>query len=279
MHSIFEVPNGRAALAVQAVGDGIPVVFLHAAVCDRRMWRGQLDGMGAVCRAIAYDRRGAGDTRAEAEAHSAVADLIAVMDAAAGGASAVLVGCSQGARVALDAALMHPERVRGLVLISPTVAGAPEAALAPAMQALMASLRAAEAAGDIDRVNALKARLFLDGPLAVEGRVGGAVRELFLDMNGRVLRTPPAGASKDAVPAFDRLSVCRAPTLVAWGNLDFPHIQERARHVVKRLPDATAWEMTGAAHLPSLEHPGDVARGIAAFLRRPDVAAPSNPDD
>ncbi|MGV8294981.1 alpha/beta fold hydrolase, partial [Pseudomonas aeruginosa] len=87
--------------------------------------------------------------------------LIAVLDAAAGDASAVLVGCSQGARVALDAALMHPARVRGLVLISPTVAGAPEAVLAPAMQALMQSLKAAEAAGDIDRVNALKARLFL----------------------------------------------------------------------------------------------------------------------
>ncbi|MFY2640504.1 alpha/beta fold hydrolase [Achromobacter insuavis] len=275
MHSVFDVMSGQAVLAAQAVGDGIPVVFLHAAVCDRRMWRAQLDGLGAGYRAIAYDRRGAGDTRAEPATHSAVADLIAVLDAAAGDASAVLVGCSQGARVALDAALMHPARVRGLVLISPTVAGAPEAVLAPAMQALMQSLKAAEAAGDIDRVNALKARLFLDGPLAAEGRVGGALREQFLDMNGRVLRAAPVGASADAVPAFDRLSECQAPTLVAWGSLDFPHIQERARLVAARLPHGTPWEVAGAAHLPSLERPADFTARIAAFIRRPDGAASS----
>ncbi|MFP3803257.1 alpha/beta hydrolase, partial [Paraburkholderia sp. SIMBA_027] len=61
------------------------------------------------------------------------------------------------------------------------------------MQALMRLLKAAEADRDIDRLNALKARLFLDGPLAAEGRVGGEVRVLFLDMNGRVLRAAPAG--------------------------------------------------------------------------------------
>ncbi|NMU92171.1 hypothetical protein HGQ98_21260, partial [Achromobacter ruhlandii] len=43
------------------------------------------------------------------------------------------------------------------------------------------ALKGAEAAGDIDRVNALKGRVFLDGPLAAEGRVGGALREQFLD--------------------------------------------------------------------------------------------------
>ncbi len=36
---------------------------------------------------------------------SAVADLMAVIDSVAGGAPAVLVGCSQGGRIALDAAL------------------------------------------------------------------------------------------------------------------------------------------------------------------------------
>lgn len=275
MHSVFEVPHGHAVLAAEAVGDGIPVIFLHAAVCDRRMWGAQLAGMGAGYRAIAYDRRGAGDTRAAAGTHSAIADLMAVMDAAAGDAPAILVGCSQGARVALDAALAHPARVRGLVLISPTVAGAPEAALAPGMQALMRLLKAAEADRDIDRLNALKARLFLDGPLAAEGRVGGEVRELFLDMNGRVLRAAPAGASVDAVPAFDRLSECRTPAMVVWGELDFPHIQERARQVAARLLNATAWEVRQAAHLPSLDRPADFTERIAAFIRHPDVAAPS----
>lgn len=47
------------------------------------MWHAQLDGIGADNRAIAYDRRGFGETRAEKESFSAVADLMAVIDATA----------------------------------------------------------------------------------------------------------------------------------------------------------------------------------------------------
>ncbi|MBB1626458.1 alpha/beta fold hydrolase [Achromobacter sp. UMC71] len=269
MHSRFEIACGRAVLAADAVGSGDPVVFLHASICDRRMWRPQLESLGAAgCQAIAYDRRGFGDTRGQAEDHSAVADLMAVIDTVADGKPAILVGCSQGARIAMDAALMHPAAVRGLVLISPTVAGSPEVALPPTMQALMAPLKAVEAAGDLDGVNRLKARLFLDGPLAAEGRVAGAVREQFLDMHGRALRAAPMGASRDDVAAYSRLREFTAPALVIWGDLDFPHIQERARRVAGILPQGEACASAGAAHLPSLDHPADITARIAAFIGR-----------
>src|SRR5205814_1594946 len=89
-------------LSVQGqVGVGDPVVFLHAAVCDSRMWRAQLDAVGASNKAIAYDRRGFGETHAAKEDFSSVADLLAVIDAVGNGAPAILVGCSQGGRVAL----------------------------------------------------------------------------------------------------------------------------------------------------------------------------------
>jgi len=52
-----QIASGRAMLAAEVVGSGDPVVFLHAGVCDRRMWRAQLDGVGANNKAIAYDRR------------------------------------------------------------------------------------------------------------------------------------------------------------------------------------------------------------------------------
>ena len=276
MHSRLEVASGRAVLAVEAVGSGDPVVFLHASICDRRMWLSQMEGIANRCQAIAYDRRGFGDTNAPAEDHSAVGDLMAVIDAVAGGKPAILVGCSQGARIAMDAALMHPALVRGLVLISPTVAGSPEAGLPPAMQDLMAPLKAAEAARDLDRVNHLKARLFLDGPLAAEGRVAGAVRDQFLDMHGRALTIGAAGASRDDVAAYSRLPEFTAPALVIWGNLDFPHIQERARRVADILPQGEAYESVDAAHLPSLDHPADITERIAAFVRRcPGAAGPS----
>jgi pimeloyl-ACP methyl ester carboxylesterase len=171
MSSNRQITSGQARLAATVVGDGDPVVFLHAAVCDSRMWRAQLDAVGASHQAIAYDRRGFGESHAEKEDFSAVADLLAVIDAAGNGAPAILVGCSQGGRVALDAALLHPSRVRALVLIAPAVSGAPEPIHPPDIAGLMARLKDAEQAGDLDRVNAIKAHHLLDGPLQPEGRV------------------------------------------------------------------------------------------------------------
>jgi len=43
MNSNRQITSGQAMLAATVAGDGDPVVFLHAAVCDRRMWRAQLD--------------------------------------------------------------------------------------------------------------------------------------------------------------------------------------------------------------------------------------------
>ena len=86
MSSNHQITSGQARLAAQVVGDGDPVVFLHAAVCDSRMWRAQLDAVGASNMAIAYDRRGFGETRAEKEDFSLVADLLAVIDAVGNGA-------------------------------------------------------------------------------------------------------------------------------------------------------------------------------------------------
>lgn len=268
MSSIHQITSGRAILAAEVEGHGPPVVFLHAGVCDRRMWRSQLDGASASNSAIAYDRRGFGETRAEKEDFSAVADLFAVIDAVAGGEPAVLVGCSQGGRIALDAALAHPSRVRALVLIAPSVAGAHEPNYPRDIDALMTELRDAETNGDLDRVNAIKAHLWLDGPLQPEGRVAGPARELFLDMNGIALRSPPVGSNLDVAPAYDRLGEISARSLVLWGNLDFPHIQERSRHIATKMPNASGYMLPGAAHLPSLERSVEVTKLVVEFVNR-----------
>lgn len=253
-------------LAAEVVGSGEPVVFLHANVCDSRMWRMQLDGVGANNKAIAYDRRGFGETHAEQENFSAVADLMAIVESVANGSPTILVGCSQGGRIALDAALQHPSYVRALILIAPSVGGAPEAVYPLEIKGLMIQLKKAEEAGDLDRVNAIKARLWLDGPLAPEGRVKGKARQLFLDMNAIALRSPLIGASLDVVPVFHRLHEISVPSLVIWGDLDFPHIQERSRHVATMMPNGACHELPGAGHLPSLERPTDITDLIARFI-------------
>lgn len=269
MAETFDIVSGRARLAAEAAGEGTPVVLLHAGVCDRRMWRSQLEAVAhAGFRAVAYDRRGHGETLHADERWSQLGDLDAVLDRVAPRTQAILVGCSLGGGIAVDAALERPSRVRGLVLVAPSVSGGPEPATLPEpIQAWIDRMEHAEAACDIDRINALEAHAWLDGPLAREGRVGGAVRELFLAMNELALRAEPRGDEDKPGASWHRLRDIRVPTLVVWGDLDFPDVVAACEHVCTAIPRARRHVFAGAAHLPNLEQPAAFDRLLADFCR------------
>ena len=267
MRTAFRVSAGRAALAAEVDGDGPLLVCLHAGVCDRRMWTTLTGELRSSHRVVAYDRRGFGETPAVDEPRSQVDDLCAVLDHPSVGSPAILIGCSQGGRIAIDAALQYPDRVRALVLIAPAVSGAPEpTTVAAPIQTLVTALEAAESAEDVEQINAIEARLWLDGPLCAEGRVSGPLRELVLDMNGIALRAPPMPSLRQPPAAYDRLEQIKAPTLVLCGDLDFPHLQERCADIVRRVPGAVGQVLEGTAHLPTMEQPARSAAIIRAFV-------------
>ena len=265
------VRSGSAALAVGDSGTGSPIVFLHAGVADRRAWRPCIDalaGMMGSFRAIAYDRRGFGETVFTKERYSRVADLIAVLDACEI-EQAVLVGNSQGGRVAIDAAISHPDRVRALVLIGTAVSGAPDVeTYAPATQQLIERIEAAENAGDLDAVNRLEAHLWLDGPSTSEGRVGGTARSLFLNMNNRALLAGDAGVVTDEIDAWNLLPTLKIPVSILIGDLDLSHLLDRSRQMSTAIAVAELVVLDGCAHMPALESPTRCARLIADFLDR-----------
>jgi pimeloyl-ACP methyl ester carboxylesterase len=252
----FEVPVGPVTLVGERwEGDGAPVVLLHAGVADRRVWRDVVPRLDMP--AVAYDRRGFGETPPSPEPFTHVDDLLAVLDATVDG-PAWLVGNSMGGAVALDTALSAPERVAGLVLIAPAVSGEPEEGeLDPDTARLDAALQAASGPEEVLR---LETWLWLDGPAGPEGRVGGPARALALDMNRRIMENEaPEDAGAGDVDAWSRLEEIGAPVTVAWGELDVPLIVEQCRMIAERIPGARAHELRGVAHLPSLERPDAVA--------------------
>lgn len=264
-----KVPSRGAVLVAYSAGrDGgaAPLVFLHAGVSDSRLWARQFETFGPHRRVVAYDRRGFGATAAVDEHFSSVDDLIAVLDALAI-PRAVLVGCSQGGRIALDATLAHPQRVAGLVLVAAAIGGAPESmTVDPRIEALIAAYEEAETIGDVDAQNRIEAHVWLDGPFAAEGRVTGAQRALFLTMNRIVLGGPKIGSTDVPDTAYRRLADVAVPTLVMWGPLDVPSVVTNMRHAAATIPGARACELEGIAHLPSLEAPERFDAALATFL-------------
>lgn len=269
MMKIHSVKSGLATLNAESIGDGTPIVFLHAAVADTRMWSEQMEQVGLKNRAIAYDRRGFGKTSAAPEDYSSVADLLALLDSLGEQEPAILVGCSQGGRVALDVALEHPSKIAGLVLVAPNVSGAPDPKLSPAISHLLSQQAAAIQEGDIDQINKIKARLWLDGPLEAEGRVSGQTRDLLIDMNSRVLQAPSVGNDLDIshiAPSFNRLSELKMPSLMIWGDLDFPHIKDRCQAAAQRIANCSSVELSGSAHLPSLDNSNAFTAALIEFI-------------
>ncbi len=262
----FSIQVGRTQLAGERSGQGQPLIFLHAGVADRRMWRPQMAALGDRFQTAAYDRRGFGETTAADEPFSHVEDLRAVLDQLAFPAAA-LIGSSQGGRLAIDFALTYPERVTALFLIAPAISGAPQPESFPQqVEALFEALDEAEEADDLERVNEIEAHMWLDGPGAAAGRVTGSVRDLFLDMNGIALQAPEFELEAEPAAAYDRAADLSLPLFVAWGDLDFPHIKERCRYLVESVPAAQGLEIATVAHLPNLERPQLISDLIRSFL-------------
>ena len=261
----FSLTLDGATLEGIEAGEGLPVVFLHAGVCDKRMWLSQMDAVADEgFHAIAYDRRGYGETVAEDAAFNHLDDLVALLDELDIHA-AVLVGCSMGGGLALDFALAHPGRTIGLVLLGTSVTGAPWEATDVERQLEMAEEDAYER-GDLDMVNKVQAHEWLDGPRAANRRVDGEPRALFLDMNAKALAKPALTREEARPEAYSRVGEIGAPTLLVVGEQDFTCLVERHDYLSEEMPNAFAVVLEDVAHIPSMERADLVNPLLLQFL-------------
>ncbi|GAA2743089.1 alpha/beta hydrolase [Kitasatospora cinereorecta] len=139
-HRFVEANGIRTHIAEQ--GEGPLVVLLHGFPETWYSWRHQIPALAAAgYHVVAPDLRGYGQTDAPAEADTysqlhLVGDLIGLLDAL-GEQQAVVVGHDFGTAVAWNAALLRPDRIRGVVALSvPYLPRGPISALAGLRQAL-----------------------------------------------------------------------------------------------------------------------------------------------
>ncbi len=104
-----------AELHFRDEGVGPALVFVHGWALSLTVWEPQARHFVAAHRVVRSDRRGSGASSGPASLAADVADLVALLDHL-DIRTATLVGMSQGARVALAAALEAHERIDALVL-------------------------------------------------------------------------------------------------------------------------------------------------------------------
>ena len=262
----FSLTLDGAVLEGIEAGEGLPVVFLHAGVCDKRMWLAQMTAVAEEgFHAIAYDRRGYGETIADDTAFNHLEDLTALLDELDIHA-AVLVGCSMGGGLAVDFALAHPGRTIGLVLMGTSITGAPWEATEVERQLELAEEDAYER-GDLDMVNRVQAHEWLDGPRAANRRVDGEARALFLDMNAKALGKPELPREEKRPEAYSRVGEIGAATLLVVGDQDFTCLVDRHDYLSEEMPNAFAVVLEDVAHIPSIERPDLVNPLLLQFLQ------------
>ncbi|MFM9139437.1 MAG: alpha/beta fold hydrolase [Solirubrobacterales bacterium] len=142
-----------AGLAIEVKGEGAPVLLAHGLTATRRyVVMGSTALQRSGHRVISYDARGHGDSEpapdpAAYEYSDLAADMLAVLEDT-GTDRAVVAGASVGAHTAVRMALDHPERVAGLVLVTP--AFDPDAAQDPEALAWWDGLAAGLRTGGVE---------------------------------------------------------------------------------------------------------------------------------
>ena len=260
----MELTLNGARISYERAGAGFPVIFLHAGLTDSRMWSAQADELARDFDVIRPDTRGFGRSEMPPGRWSAESDLLALIDALEL-KPAHLVGCSMGGSIAIDFALLHPERISKLVLVGASFSGHQPH---PEDVKLIARVAAARAAKDYEALNDAMLELFLDGRHRRPGHVAKPVRELVHEMNERAVRVDFDRSPADELdpPAAERLGEISAPTLVIVGDVDVRTVIEGSDFLTSHIPHARKVVIDDAAHLPNMEHPAEFNRIVKEFL-------------
>ncbi|MGK2948415.1 MAG: alpha/beta fold hydrolase [Acidimicrobiales bacterium] len=251
--------NGAEIAYDDTGGTGPPIVLAHGFLMDRSMFEPQVAALRGQYRVITWDERGFGDTVYDGGPFTywdSAADCVGLMDHL-GIDVAVVGGMSQGGFLSLRVALMAPERVRALILLS-SQAGTEDAEVVPLYQAMIDQW---VAEGPSDELAATVASIILSEPsLAETWTARWKARDAAsLAQPGATLLT------RDSVE--DRLGELSHPALVVHGSADAAISLDKAERVAAGLSGCDGLVLIdGGTHAANLTHPEETNAAILAFL-------------
>jgi 3-oxoadipate enol-lactonase len=248
-----------AQLWTECAGTGPPVVLLHGAGIDSRLWDEVFPVLARDHRVIRYDARGLGRSATPSEPFRYETDLGEVLDHY-GISRAALAGMSMGGEVALNFTLANPGRVSALALIGASVSGyrwpdAPD----------LAAYSAARRAGEAERLAELELSIWA---ALGEQAPGWPVITAMVRDNAQKRISNERSALDSDQPAFPRLEQIGVPTLVMHGTEDQPEMGVIAAALATRIPDARGEVIAAADHYLPLRTPGLLMELLLDHLAR-----------
>lgn len=257
MKETRRIATPGAALCVEILGAGSPVVVLHGFTGSARSMEGVARGLAGSHRTLAFDLVGHGRSDAPADPAAyglprCLEQLAAALDAL-GIARAHWLGYSLGARVALSFCAAHPERVRSALLVGVSAGLADPAARAARAREDKVLAQQIECEG----LPAFVEHWMAQPLLASQQRLGAAfldrAREERLAQRAHGLAGALRGLGTGAMPPLQaRLAILRMPVCLVAGAEDAKY-RALAAELAAQLPDARAEIVAGAGHAAHLE--------------------------
>lgn len=261
-------------LAYRRAGIGPPLVLLHGAYEDGRIWSRQLEGLSDAFTVIAWDAPGCGLSDDPPEAFTAAdyGDCVAGFLDALGLRRPHVLGLSWGSVLALVLYQRHPDAAGSLVLASAYAGWGGSLPPEEVQRRMRQVLREVE----------LPAKEFVPDWIPTL-LTKSASQELVDEVSAIMHDFHPAGMRTAAhalgeVDLRGVLPTIAVPTLLLYGDADVRSPVKVAEELHTRIPGSTLVVLPGAPHLSNLEQPEQFNEAVRRFLRharsRPDGAPP-----
>jgi pimeloyl-ACP methyl ester carboxylesterase len=258
---------------------GRPIVLIHGFGCSTSIWEKNLDELAKHFRVFALDVKGFGLTAKPRDGHyhldafsEHVLGFLDVMKVD----RPVLVGNSMGGAIAARIALLHPDRVAGLVLVDAIPVAFPRPSITvgrggdeqspggpdkPKLSRIPALARAMITRQTI--AAALKSG-FHKPELVTDAMIDTHYRTILFDGAPEallaMLNPPPERAAP--LPALASLTV---PTLVTSGRFDRLVPQAVADYYARSIPGARQVVFENSGHFPQIEEAAEFNAQLAQF--------------
>ena len=255
------VPVDGGSLYYETLGKGAPVILIHGGFGDLRMWDPQFETLSQAFRVVRYDHRGFGKSSAPTQAYSPVADLVKLMEHLEL-KRANLVGNSMGGTLALDFALLQPDRTGAVVVIASAAGGypTPEEDLKSVDQVM----RTAREKGTGAAVP-----FWLRHPMvsvAMSHAAAGPLVRRMVEDNQKMFVADHWPQEQMSPPAFERIAGLNANVLFIVGDRDVASVRAGAEASAARIKKAKVVTITDADHLPQLEKPAEVNKLLVEYI-------------